>query len=441
MGPRFQRGAMRGVFWLLSMAAMAVALALLMGENQALVSLFWEPYRFDASFNLVLVAGLAGFVMLYVGLRGVSTLSALPARARRWRSRQLERAAVAGLLDALAFQLAGRFVRAHASAKQALQQMEALDEEPAGLKAGQMRLLAHLLAAESAQALRNPSARDVHLAAALESGLARSAPEAHEGALLRAVRWAIEDQNAALARERLEDLPQGAGRRIQALRLRLRVARLEGSVFEALETTRLLAKHRAFSVEAGKSLLRALALDALTQARDFNQLQTLWQKLTPAEKLMPELVLAVAQRAGELLEGELQGAFGDVQARNAAAEQVLAWVEPIWSRVAEMDDVTLMRLVKVLEPAMAHVDGPWLSRIEQVQRESPGNPYWQYLFGQACMQRQLWGKAAMLLGQASHGLRDPALLRRTWRSLAHLAEERGDASAAALAWQRAARID
>lgn len=439
MGVHHQRGAMRGVFWLLAMAAMAVALALLMGNNDAMVSLFWAPYRFDVSFNLVLVTLLASFVLLHAGFRGFSALRELPQRARRWRARQLERAAVTGVLDALSYQLAGRFVRAHAAAGHALQQMDALADTPTtGLRLEQMRLLANLLAAESAQSLQNLSSRDKHLVEALKPELARAAPDAHEGALLRAVRWAIEDRNAPLARERLRDLPQGAGRRIQALRLRLRIARLDGSVGEALEVARLLAKHRAFSEVAARSLLRGLALDALRQAQDVTQLQSVWSKLAPSEKAIPELVLAGAQRAHELVQLDTQG---DEQDRRDAAEQVLAWIDPLWARVGELDDSLLRPLVRVLEPALAHVDGVWLSRVEKVQQESPGNAYWQYLVGQACMQRRLWGKASLLLGQASHGLQDAQLLRRTWRSLAQLAQERGDVPAAMAAWQRAARID
>lgn len=435
---RRQRGAMRGVIWLLAMAAVAMALALLMGDNRGIVSLFWAPYRLDTSFNLALVLLLLSFAMLYVGLRGIARLRELPGRAREWRSRQLTRSAVSAVLDALSYQLAGRFVRAHASAKQALQHLNDLPEAPAGIRMEQVRLLANLLAAESAQALQNRRARDEHLGAALQPALAQAAADAREGALLRAVRWAVEDRDVGLARTRLAELPHGAGRRIQALRLRLRVAQLDGAVAEALEVARLLNKHRAFSPEGGRSLLRGLALDALRQAHDLTQLQAVWQKLAPAEKAMPELVLAGAQRANELLLQHPQAAEED---RQAAVRQVLAWLEPIWPQAGALDADAQRRLVQVIEPALGSLDGAWLARIERLQQEQPGNPHWQYLVGQACMQRRLWGKAAMLLNQARHGLRDPLLLRRTWRSLARLAEERGDAAAALSAWQTAAGID
>lgn len=439
MGRQRQRGAMRGVIWLLAMAAMAVALAMLMGDNHAIVSLFWTPYRFDASFNLVLVVLLLSFAVLYVGLRGIARLRELPGRAREWRSRQLTRSAVSALLDALSLQLAGRFVRAHAAAKQALQHLNDL-KEPAtgGIKLEQLRLLANLLAAESAQALQNRSSRDDYLGAALQPFLTRSAADAHEGALLRAVRWAVEDRNVALARARLSELPHGAGRRIQALRLRLRVAQLDGAVTEALEVARLLNKHRAFTPEAGRSLLRGLALDALRQAHDLAQLQAVWEKLAATEKTMPELALAAAQRANELLAQHPDITDED---RLASERQVLAWLEPIWPQAGALDGNVQRRLVRVIEPALAGLDSTWLSRIERMQQEQPGNPYWQYLVGQACMRRSLWGKAAMLLGQARHGLQDPVLLRRTWCSLARLAEERGDAAAALAAWQTAANVD
>ena len=84
-GPRRQLGAMRNVFWLLGLAALAVALALLTGHNQAMVSLFWPPYRFDVSFNFVLFCLVAGFVLLYLALRALSMFRELPRQAQRWR--------------------------------------------------------------------------------------------------------------------------------------------------------------------------------------------------------------------------------------------------------------------------------------------------------------------------------------------------------------------
>jgi HemY protein len=428
-----QGGAMRSVFWLLGLAAVAVALALLMGHNRATVTLFWPPYRYDVAFNLVVFVVIGLFVLVYLALRAIALLRDLPLQAQRWRSQQVERAAVGAVLDALSHQLAGRFVRAQSAGLTALERLNAM---PAAQWAQrpQLQLLAHLLVAESAQSLQNRGAREEHLQAALHPQLAKAAPVAHEGARLRSVHWAVEERDADLARSRLADLPQGTARRIQALRLKLRTAQLGGATAEALETARLLAKHRAFSPQASRSILRGLALDALRESHDLSQLQAVWNRFDDKERTMPELVLAASQRANQL--GQADGP----EAGQATAERVRSWLEPLWPRLAELDANQLRQLVLVLEPGLISLDAVWLARLEQTQRQMPGNAFLQYLAGQAFMQRQLWGKAAQLLGQASHSLQDPVLLRRTWCALARLAEERGDTAGAQTAWKRAALL-
>jgi len=432
-----QRGAMRSVFWLLGLAALAVALALLVGHNAATVTLFWPPYRYDVSFNLVVFCLIGGFVLLYLALRAVALLRELPAQALRWRSQQVERAAVGAVLDALSYQLAGRFVRAQSAGLSALEQLNALPSAQ-WARRQQLQLLAHLLVAESAQSLQNRSARDDHLQAALHPKLAKSAPEAFEGALLRAVHWAVEDRDADVARSRLAELPQGAARRTQALRLKLRTARLGGATAEALDTARLLAKHRAFSPQASRSIVRALVLDAMREAHDLSQLQAVWAKLDASERAMPELALAASQRVNQLVPPHNGASEADPA---AAAALVRGWLEPLWPNLPQLDAAQHRQLVLALEPGLAHLDSAWLARLELAQRQMPGNAFFQYLAGQAFMQRQLWGKAAQLLGQASHSLRDAAMLRRTWCALALLAQERGDTAAAQAAWKQAALQD
>lgn len=433
-GARRQLGAMRNVFWLLGLAALAVALALLTGHNQAMVSLFWPPYRFDVSFNFVLFCLVAGFVLLYLALRALSLFRELPRQAQRWRSQQMERAAVGAVMDALSNQIAGRFVRAQAAGLSALEQ---LNSHPAAQwpRRGQLQLLAHLLVAEAAQSLQNRGTRDEHLQAALHPKLAKESVEAREGALMRAVRWAVEDRDLQAARSHLDELPQGASRRIQTLRLKLRVARLGGATAEALETARLLAKHRAFSPEASRSIVRGLALDALREAHDLAQLQSVWSRLDTSEQTMPELILAAVERAHRLVAMAPEEDMA-VQAHGLTA----GWLEPVWQGFAALDERLQHQLTLALEPGLMRLDATGLARLEQSQRQWPNNAYLQYLTGQACRQRQLWGKAAQLLGQASHSLREPGLLRRTWCALALLAEERQDQAAAQAAWKRAALL-
>ena len=229
---------MRAALWLLALFAVAVATALIAGNNQAVVTVFWPPHRADVSFNLAMLVLLGVFLLLYVALRAMSAIFRLPIEARRWRAQQKERAMYGALMDALAHQLAGRYIRATKSAQNALQQEKSLarlaDESGQAAdkftgynaaRASQLQSLAHLLVAESAQSLQNTALRDAHLQLALQSSAARHAQEIREGVQFRAARWALDDRDAAASLEALAQLPQGASRRTLALRLKLRATR------------------------------------------------------------------------------------------------------------------------------------------------------------------------------------------------------------------------
>ncbi|MBI2770054.1 MAG: heme biosynthesis protein HemY [Burkholderiales bacterium] len=415
---------MRAALWLLALFGVAVAIALFAGNNQGTVTLFWPPYRLDLSLNLVLLLLFAAFVFLYAALGAMAALFDLPRQALRWRAQQKERAMHGSLLDAMSHLLAGRFIRARKSADAALVQEKSLASgggHPAN--GAQLRTLAHLLAAESAQALQDRSAREEHLKLALDEASSRDAQETREGALMRAARWSLDDRDPAAAMAWLKELPQGAARRTVALRMKLKATRLARQTGEALETARLLAKHRAFSAGAAQSIVRGLAIDLLNGAHDTAQLQRAWASLEPAERLMPELGIHAAQRLANL--------GGD-------AHLARDWLVPVWERQAELGDSLKVKLVRALEDGLDSLDGAWLARIEAAQRANPRDDTLQYLAGMACMKRQLWGKAQQLLTQAALGLQDARLHRNAWRALARLAEERGDAEAAQLAYKQAA---
>lgn len=413
---------MRAALWLLVLFASAVAIALFAGNNQGTITLFWPPWRIDLSLNLVLLLLLGAFLLLHAALRALSALFDLPRQALRWRTQQKERGVLADLLDALSHLLAGRFLRARKSAESALAREASLREGQSALaNAAQLRALAHLVAAESAQALQDRSARDEHLQQALAT--ARDASETHEGAVLRAARWALDDRDPQAAIGWLRQLPVGVARRTLALRVKLRAARLARQTDEALETARLLAKHRAFSPAAAESLVRGLAIDLLNGAHDPSQLAQAWTSLEPSERAMPELAIHAGQRLARL---------GGEPAR------VRDWLLPVWERQPELPDSLKVKLVHALEPGLADIDGTWLARIETAQRAHPRDATLQYLAGMACVERQLWGKAQQLLSQAALGLQDAGLHRDACRALARLAEARGDAEAAAAAWKRAA---
>ena len=434
---------MRAAFWFLALFAIAVATALFAGNNQAVVTVFWPPHRVDVSLNLMLLVLGALFMLLHAALRALSAVFALPHEARAWRAQQKERAMYGALMDALAHQLAGRYIRATKSAQNALAQEKSLSQllhpslhsspnshgGPSPSRSSQLQSLAHLLAAESAQSLQNKALRDTHMQSALISSAPRHAQEVREGVQFRAARWALEDRDAASALELLTQLPQGASRRTLALRMKLKATRQLRQSAPALETARLLAKHRAFSSTAAQSLVRGLALELLNDAHDPAQLERAWLLLDDTERAMPELVVHAAAR--------LMALHGD-------AAQARAWLLRIWDQAIDprsnLGDGLRIKLIGVLESGLATLDAPWLARIEAALQNHPRDAHLQYLAGMACLHRQLWGKARQLLSQACLSLQDPKLHKNAWRALAVLAEQRDDSPAAAHAYQQAAAL-
>ena len=422
---------MRAALWLLALFGVAVATALFAGNNQGTVTLYWPPYRIDLSLNLVVLLLVGGFVTVYAALRALAALLELPHQARRWRLQQKERAMHTALLDAQTHMLGGRFLRSRKAAVAALSQEHALAAANEAVPHGhQLRALAHMIAAESSHALQDRATRESHWQDALQEAPLRgtvSEQEMREGAQMRAARWALDDRDADGALERLAALPQGAARRTLALRIKLKATRLARHTQEALDTARLLGKHRAFSPAAAQSIVRGLATELINSAHDTAQLQQAWLSLEPAERAMPELAIHAAQRLAAL---------------GGEATQVRAWLLPVWERMVDLPDALseqhALKLVRALESGLDALDAPWLARIEAAHQANPRDTRLQYLAGMACLKRQLWGKAQQLLTQAAHHLADASLRASAWRHLAELAERRGDDAAAAAAWKKAA---
>ena len=424
---------MRAALWLMALFAIAVASALFAGNNPGTVTLFWAPHRIDMSLNLFLLLLAGSFLTLHLAMRALSSLMSIPQQARRWRLLQKERAIHTALLDSLSHLVSGRFIRARKTADLVISLEESVQRGGEQLAySGRLRTLTHLIAAESAHALQDRVVRDAHFGQALEEAAGRDAQEAREGVQLRRARWALDVRDAPAALQWLDELPSGASRRTVALRMRFRAARQAGEPRLALESSRLLTKHRAFSEAAGKSIARGLAIELIGTAHDTVQMQRIWDVLERAEQTIPE----VACEAAALL--LLLGGGASVSRQ---------WLLPVWESMVRdhnaLNLVQRIRLVRVLEQGFGVAgespDTVWLSRIESAQMANPRDGVLQYLAGMVCMRLNLWGKAQQLLKQSLLTLNQSDLTRDTWLALAQLAELRQDVHGAAEAYREAAK--
>lgn len=413
---------MRNVVWLILLFAAAVVAAVTFGRNDGLVSVFWGGWRVDLSLNLFAIGLLLLGAVVLLGVQAVITLVRLPRRAGEWRALRRERAAQAALREALAEFFSARYSRAQKAAQRAL----ALQAEGAENADREFAVLAHVLAAGSMHRLSDGSRRNEQLqkltALLNEEGGVR---RADDGARLLAAEWAIDDRDADRALALLSELPPGVARRTQALRLRLRAARLQRQPMEALQTARLLAKHQAFSPGVAQGLLRSLAIEALQEPHDAEQLRRQWGRLDPAERRDAHVAARAAERAAAL------GAAGDGR----------AWLLPFWEQLSALEPDERERIALALMRAVDGIGADWLPRLESAAQAFAGEPAVQAAVGMAFAERRLWGKARQLLEPAAQSALLPAAARRqAWRRLAALAREESDEARAHVCDRAAAEV-
>lgn len=419
--------AMRAALWLLSLFAIAVGVAMFAGNNDGSVTFFWSPHRVDISLNLFVLALFLGFVVLHLALRALFALLNLPTQASRFRALQRTSAMHAALQAALVHFLAGRFLRAGKSAREAVLLSASGTETP--FRRTQVAALSHLLAAESAHQLQDSSLRDAQLDLAMQAA-SKEHGALHEAAQLRAARWALNAHQPQAALRWLEKLSQGAQRRTVALRIRLKAARQDRQNSLAMDTARLLAKHGAFTKEVAPSLLRSLGMEALNDAHDVSQLQRSYAALSPAEQAMPELTLHAAHRMVQLAGGvKAQGPEHPAQ----------AWLLASWKSYAALSDNAQTKCANALVASGVLAQSAWLAQVDAAQRANPRDGRLHYLAGMACVQKELWGKAQVHLKAAVQALSATELRRAAWVQLATLAEREGDAPSALAAWKAAAQ--
>jgi len=414
---------MRTVIWLVLLFAVAVVAALVLGRNDGLASFYWNGWRLDVSLNLFLLVLVGSCFAFVTAIQTLHSLTSLPRRAREWRLAQRERTAQLALRESLAEFFGARYGRAQKAAQRALSIHSQTPDlaQDAGFLA-----LGHLLAASSAHRLQDRRRRDEQLQLALDmSRRSASTRPQEEGALLLAAEWALDDRDASRALELLTDLSPGVARRTQALRLKLQASRLAKQSLEALRTARLLAKHQGFSKVAAQGLLRSLAFEALDGARDVDQLRTVWLQLDGADRRDVLVAARAAQRAAVL----------------GAPDDGRGWLRPFWDDVAEMPADERMVLAEALVQVLPGLGPEWLQRLESSVQRFPRDKYLAYALGHALAERQLWGKARLMLEQVCDDREmSAAARRRSWLMLAQMADHDGNQERRARCHEAAALV-
>ena len=416
---------MRGVIWLVLLFLVAVVAATTLGSNDGLVSIYWSGWRTDLSLNLFVLLLLGTCVVLMSAVQAQNALVGLPRRANAWRELRRERAAQQALREALSEYFSARYGRARKAAQRAVAIAE---RSPALSDDLEFKMLGLLLAAGSSHRLQDRPGRDEALRLALRAAKpARGGPRsADDGARLLSAEWALDDRDAARALELLDELPPGAARRTQALRLKLQALRMARRPLEALHTARLLAHHQAFSPVVAQSLLRSLVGETLESAHDVQQLRRLWSQFDAADRRDPQVAARAALRAVQL----------------DASEDARVWLRPFWDRLPELAREDREQVALALIEARAGTGQDWLPRLESAAQAFGHESAVVAAVGMLFAERQLWGKARRLLEQAAASPSLPARARRgAWRELAALARTEGDEAQAVRCEQAASALD
>lgn len=356
---------MKGLLWVLALFALAVGVSLAAHFNDGYVLLVFPPYRAEVSLNLAILVILGSFVTLYALLRAVALTLSLPGRVRAFRKRRKAEKMLKTFYDSTRLLFEGRFSQAMKKASDAY-------------AAGQSPALAAVLAARSAQRLREPYKQKDWLDRAVQHD-----PEMLPACLMLEAEMHIEMRRFAEAVTVLKRLQDISGRHIAALRLELRAQQGCESWDEVLRIARLLEKSNALLPELAQEIkLKAHQENALQRRDDLGQLKA-YLKGMPGREGSSRLARTFAE------------AFVTLGAHDEAQRYIEDRLDEEWdSQLAKLYGLTRGG---DLTSRIARAD-KWLSQHHD-------DAQLLLALGRMCLEQRLWGKAQAYL-EASLSLAD-----------------------------------
>lgn len=348
---------MKGLFWILALFALAVAVALGAGFNDGYVLLVMPPYRAEISLNLMLLVLLALFLAFYAVLRGLSLTFGLPRQVREYRQRRQRDQAAAVFQDAVRLLFEGRFGQALKKASEA---------HAAGTAPG----LSALIAARAAQRMREGEKQQGWMARAQQSD-----PRTEAATLMLEAEMMNEARNFDAALAALGRLQARQGRHIAALRLELRARQGIGDWDGVLKLARQLVKRDALPVTVVGEIRTQAHLANISQRMGDKAQLIRYLRSVPDFERERRVALAAAKalaglgadgEAQKLIEAVLDGAPDDAWASELVA---------IYGRLSGADQMA--RIAKA---------EAWLLR-------HPDEARILIALGRMCYRKKLWGKA------------------------------------------------
>ncbi|CAB3743001.1 putative protoheme IX biogenesis protein [Achromobacter denitrificans] len=357
---------MRTWFWTLLLAVVAVALAVVLRSHSGNVLLLVWPWRIGMSLTLAVLLIVAAFIVLYVGLRLLAWLLAIPDRVRAWRGKRaqardhelLERGWI-GLLE-------GRYTTAEKDLTKLLDQT----------KVQTRRVLAALSAARAAHGLSEFDRRDRLLTTAQEQ--AGADPGLVEATATVSADMLLDQGRAERALAVLEPLADGGARHLHTMRLLLRAHTALHHDDQVFTLARGLVRRNALARAEADQLIDASGAARLRAVASGEGWRAIWKDLKAEERLLPEIALAGA------------AAFEAAGEANEAARVLEAAIAVKFNPA----------LVAAYARCEAEQVSRRLARAETWLQQRPTDPDLLTALGMLCLNGQLWGQAERYLLRA-----------------------------------------
>lgn len=352
---------MKGLFWILTLFGLAVAVALGARLNEGYVLLVYPPWRAEVSLNLMILALLGVFLVFYSVMRVLAATFGMPKRVAEYRARRQRDRAGLVFQDAVRLLFEGRFGQALKKAAEA---------HGAGTAPG----LSALIAARAAQRMRETDKQQYWLDHARTDD-----PRTEAATLMLDAEMANEERRFDVALAALEKLQGKQGRHIAALRLELRARQGVGDWEGVLKLVRQLAKRDALNEEVVREIRTQAHLALIARRADDEKALIAYLRGVPAGERGRRVVLAAARalmalgadgESQKLIERALDDADADAWQPELAA---------LYGRLAGGEQTAR------------------IARAEAWLRRHADDALLLIALGRMCQRQRLWGKAQSYL--------------------------------------------